>query len=171
MKIFFKKILLLFLLTTNIFISTTFVFAQKALEYEMVSFSPSSNDAKTPFLNLAFFDKPTFTINYQSFTNGFQFLFDLVIGISIATSIILFMYAAAQGIYNSGNTNQINQSKKEMQQAIFGLMIILSTWLIINTINPDLLRLPLFQGLEKLGQQKTSSNTTVPNVTAESTGR
>ncbi len=148
------------IITLIIFVtfSTSFVFAQQNLQYEMVSYEKSSKDASTPFLNLAFFDKPTFTINYQSFSNGFQFLFDLVIGISIATSIIVFMVAAAEVIYNSSSSGKVTESRERMQQAIIGLMIILSTWLIINTINPDLLRLPLFQGLEKLGQQKTSNN-------------
>lgn len=144
-----KKIF--FLLSFICFVSTaSLVFAQD-LQYEMVSYTANNKDASTPFFNLAFFNKPTFTINYTSFSSGFQFLFDLVIGVSIATAVILFMIAALKEITGRGDIKQIESGKKGMQNAIIGLMIVLSTWLIINTINPDLVRLPMFSNLDKLG--------------------
>jgi hypothetical protein len=143
----------------------SFSHAQSSLQYEMVSYTANAqNRAQTPFLNLAFFNQPTFTINYQSFSNGFQFIFDLVIGISIATAVILFMVAAFSQIINAGNIKDIQQGRKGMVNAIVGLMIVLSTWLVINTINPDLIRLPIFQGLDSLAntsQTQKDNNSSV----------
>lgn len=161
-----KKILLIFIL----FFATSFnfSFAQNSIEYEMVSYTGDNKDAGTRFFDINFFNKKTFTINYQSFTNAYQFFFDLIIGISIATSIILFMVAALKEIFPVGNTNSIKQGKEGMQNAIVGLIIILSTWLIINTINPDLLRLPIFSGIENLGS--TSSGGPKTGVSGQSAG-
>jgi hypothetical protein len=99
---------------------------------------------------LAFFNKPEYIINYQSFRFGFQFVFDLIIGISIALAVIIFTISAFQGMIDGSDIKSIKKGKDGMVRAIVGLMIILSTWLIINTINPDLLNLPMFSGLDQI---------------------
>ena len=43
-----------------------------------------------------------------------------------------------------------------MENSLVGLLIILGSWLVINTINPDLLRLPVLQGLDQLQTRNTS---------------
>jgi putative effector of murein hydrolase len=153
-KNFFKKIFLL------IFVSLTlgsFVFAQN-IQYEMTSYSANDQSrAQTPFFNLAFFNQPFFPINYQSFSNSFQFVFDLVIGASIALAVILFMVGAFSEIVERDNPIGVKKGKDAMMNAIIGLMIVLSTWLIINTINPDLIRLPMFTGLDRLSSQPQNS--------------
>lgn len=157
------------ILFTIIFLATaTFSFAQ--LQYEMVSYSnPNGNNANTPLFNINIFNQPTFTISYQSFANGFQSIFDLIIGISIATAVIVFMIAAFQKIISGGDVKGIKAGDDGMKNAIIGLMIILSTWLIINTINPDLLRLPIFSGLDKLSNStQQSGGATQDNVTGGS---
>lgn len=146
-----KKFLFLIIFTTF----TQTVFSQNAgLQYEMASYSGgnsnTSDRAETRFLNLAMFNQPKFTITYSNFSLGLQDFFDFVIGISIATAIVVFMISAFQQIISGGNISGIKQGKEGMQNAIVGLMIILSTWLIINTVNPDLLRLPMFSGLDGL---------------------
>lgn len=156
---------------TQLTTAVSFLNAQDGLQYKMVSYSTSgsgNNNASTPFLNLAFFNKPYFTINYQSFESGFQFLFDLMIGISIATAVIVFMFAAFQEIIGGNNAGSIQKGKEGMQNAIIGLMIVLSTWLIINTINPDLVRLPIFSGLDQLKAVNGSSGGNT-NVTSRGT--
>lgn len=120
------------------------------LEYEMVSYSGGDQSAETPFFNLSFLNQKTFTINYVNFSRGFQSLFDFMIGASIATAVILFVYHAFQGIVGGGNAGERKKANDGMVNAVTGLMIILSTWLIINTINPDLIRLSIFQGLDQV---------------------
>lgn len=163
-----KLILILFIFIT----SAQFTFAQSnpcpsssdGLNYEMVSYSNTSRDATTPFFNVSFLGKPCFQINYQSFKNAWQFFFDLIVGISIATAVILFMYNAFRGIVSGGNTAEITNARVGMQNAITGLVIVLSTWLIINTINPDLLRLPIFQGLDQISTNSQQGATQNPGT-------
>lgn len=167
-----KKLLYITLITIYILLGQV-VFSQ-SISYEMVSYQENNKDASTPFLNLAFFNKPYFEINFQSFKSGWQFLFDLVIGISIATAVIVFMLAAFNQIVNGkgikvGSFGEIQTGNQGMWNAIVGLMIVLSAWLIINTINPDLLNLPMFQNLDKLGEQHTDPNQN-GNVVGESNG-
>lgn len=173
-----KKIfILIFILTLSAPVSAQFVAETSAtavspavtnpcpssgegLNYEMTSYTANNKDANTPFFNVSFLNKPCFQINYLSFSNAWQFLFDAVIGISIATAVIVFMFGAFEGIIDSKSTSSVKKGKDRMQNAIIGLMVILSTWLIINTINPDLLRLPIFQGLDKLNTNGTNNTTT-----------
>jgi len=171
-----KKILTLILLLSTLFF-TSFVFAQDAgLKYDLVSYSENSQDrANTPFFNISIFNQKSYTVNYQNFATGFQFFFDLIIGISIATAVIVFMIAAFQQI-TTGKSIKLKDSGLELKagnegmwNAVVGLMIILSTWLIINTVNPDLLRLPMFQGLDNLKAPQQSGNTNT-NVTGASNG-
>jgi hypothetical protein len=87
--------------------------------------------------------------------SSFFFIF---IGLCIAFSVILFMVGAFRGILSTvggdsalaslggaGNYLKDKEAKTLMQNSIIGLIIILSSWLVINTINPDILKLSLFQ--------------------------
>lgn len=140
------------------------VFSQD-LKYEMVSYSSNAQSrGQTPLFDLSIFNQPYFTISYQAFSASFQFFFDLIIGISIATAVVIFMVAAFQQIIGGGSVRGIQQGREGMQNAIVGLMIILSTWLIINTINPDLLRLPIFQELDKIGTKSGGTQTASGDV-------
>jgi hypothetical protein len=163
-----KKILILILLLSTLFF-TSFVFAQDTgLKYDLVSYSSNEqNRADTPFFNISIFNQKSYTVNYQNFATGFQFFFDLIIGISIATAVIVFMIGAFEGIINKNVVKDQVEAKQRMTRSIVGLMIILSTWLIINTVNPDLLRLPMFQGLDNLKAPQQSGNTNT-NITAGS---
>jgi hypothetical protein len=122
----------------------------------MSSYSSSGNSANTPLFNLNVFNQPCFYIEYTNFKNGLQFLFDFIIGASIATAIILFTWGALQGIISTTGYGKADGSKT-MKNAIIGLMIVLSTWLVVNTINPDLLNLPMYSSLEKLAKPKNST--------------
>jgi hypothetical protein len=143
-----KKII--FLLSFLFLFSTA---GAQGIEYELVSYTPSNSAGNFPLLNLSFLSQPKFTIAPQNFTNAWQFFFDLLIGVSIATAVLVFMYGAWEGIISGDSANAIAKGKDRMKNAIIGLMVVLSTWLIINSINPDLLRLPILQGLDKIGTQ------------------
>lgn len=154
-----------------IFILSFFILFTSAnaqgIEYELVSYTPSNSAGNFPLFDLSFLSKPTFTIAPQSFTNAWQFFFDLLIGVSIATAVLVFMYGAWEGIISGDNANDIRKGRARMQNAIIGLMVVLSTWLVINSINPDLLRLPILQNLDKIGQQNQGAGAT-QNVTGGS---
>jgi hypothetical protein len=140
---------------------TNFAFAQNVLKYEMTTYSGPGTGASTPFFDVSFLGKQYFEISTPNFKNAFQFFFDFMIGISIAVAVVVFMLGALEGILNDTGIADRKKANERMQNAITGLMIVLSTWLIINTINPDLLRLPIFNGLS------TENSSAPSNVTAK----
>jgi hypothetical protein len=154
---------LLFILTVAASVNTS----EAVLCYKMASYGESGsgqNTPQTPLFDLRIFngtEPGCFQIATQeqtgvtSYNNGIQFLFDLMIGVSIALAVILFTFGAAQGITNdvfgqNMSTKSLKEGKDTMKNSLIGLMIILGMWLVINTINPDLLRLPALQGLYQL---------------------
>jgi hypothetical protein len=130
----------------------------------MVSYTGrDQGDANIGIAGLNLFNKATYQISAKQTGLSIQFLFNLIIGISIATSVIIFMYGAFGGILTTLSISETIKAKQNMINAITGLMIILSTWLIINTINPDLLRLPFFNNIS-LG---STMETTGPGASLE----
>ena len=51
---------------------------------------------------------------------------------------VRFFYAGFLWFTAAGNTNRTGQAKDIMKNAIYGALILFSAWLILNTINPDL---------------------------------
>ena len=166
-----SKFFLLIIFTVILFTDVKFVFAQgcSGLNYEMVSYdSNSQSTGRTPLFDINIFGQQCFPIaskgdvaNGNQYQNGFQFLFDLMIGVSIALAVIIFTFGAAQGIIEDTFNYKLNipdkiEAKKRMENSLVGLLIILGSWLVINTINPDLLRLPVLQGLDQLQTRNTS---------------
>lgn len=165
-----KKILLVFLM---IFISLpSFSFAQR-LCYDMASYNAGNNSTpQTPLFDIRIFDggqkAGCFTIatkgdlEFTNYQKGIQFLFDLAVGICIALAVILFTYGAVQGIVGDVFSREWGPLKKEqanttMTNAIVGLLVVLSAYMVIKTVNPDLVNLPALQGLYNL---QTSSGST-----------
>jgi hypothetical protein len=160
-----KTFLILFLIITFSF-STPQI--SQALCYKMASYVQDGRPAQqTPLFNLQIFNgggEGCFPIatqeqtGFTSYNNGIQFLFDLMIGVSIALAVILFTYGAAQGIFYSVSSDELTAGRKTMKNALIGLLIILGMWLVVNTINPDLLRLPALQGLYQLNSAGKAGN-------------
>lgn len=170
-----KNILILFLITSVLFAPKQ----SEALCYKMASYGESGSSQstpRTPLFDIRIFDGTEpgcFRIATQeetgvtSYNNGIQFLFDLMIGVSIALAVILFTFGAAEGIIMSGGIElalknekgeKIHRSYERMTNALVGLLVILGSWLVINTINPDLLKLPALQGLYQLNSTGTTGN-------------
>jgi len=68
----------------------------------------------------------------------------LAIG-GIATFFVLLM-AGFQYLTSAGDPDKMKEARDRIQSAIFGLILLLSSWLILNTINPELttLKSPYF---------------------------
>lgn len=151
---------------------STFTESQ-ALCYKMASYAQDGRAApETRLFNLQIFngEEGCFPIatqeetGFSSYNNGIQFLFDLMIGVSIALAVILFTWGAAKGILGdvigeSRTGFKEAAGKETMKNALVGLLIVLSMWLVVNTINPDLLRLPALQELYKLNSAGKAGNT------------
>jgi len=82
-----------------------------------------------------------------------------VIGIFAAVMII---WGGYQIIAAAGNKSKIEKAKSTMLSAVFGLMLTLTSWLLLNVINPDLLNVTL----KDLDPISTPTVTTTPRACA-----
>lgn len=57
-----------------------------------------------------------------------------VLGIAV---FVMFFYAGFLWLTAAGNTARVGEAKDRMTNAIFGAILLLSAYLILNTINPD----------------------------------
>ena len=73
--------------------------------------------------------------------------FSLMIGGLLA--FIMILYAGIRYAASRGNPAGQSDAKDAITQALLGLLLLMGAYLILNTINPDLvnLRLPTLQGL------------------------
>lgn len=140
------------------------------IRYKMTSIDSGQGVQSTPFIDLGIFSGGVFEINPaddSKLTNLIQAIFDLLIGVTIALSVIMFMFGAFEGIISGGtNTAEKLKGKKRMRNSIYSLVFVLSAWLIINTINPDLLRLPAFS----LFNDAVVSSKQTPNTNTQASG-
>jgi hypothetical protein len=155
-----QKIFTKTLLTISLFFCFGFVvFAQGGLQYQMLS-----QEGTAGFANL----KNPFPIDNGG-NNTQQFLgtvFDLIIGISIALAVIIFMVGAFGNIFGDVKVGNIQANKEMMKNAVVGLIITLSFYLILQTINPDLVKFPLFNklNLEAKGKAAGEANSSATNA-------
>jgi hypothetical protein len=66
--------------------------------------------------------------------------FAILISIGAALAVGVFVYGGLRYLTSSAGVSTEN-AKGKMQNAVLGLIMLLATWIIFNTINPDLLSL------------------------------
>lgn len=67
---------------------------------------------------------------------AFVFTWSLnILGIVV---FVMIFYAGFQLFTPGGNTAKVNEAKSQMANAILGAIILLGAWIILYTINPDL---------------------------------
>jgi len=115
-KLFFL-ILLLFL-----FLGASFILAQKPLEvtYPAIPGAPTPTGVKTIL--------PDYIM--------YIFQFSLYLGALIAFSS--FIYGGVRYLTSAGNLARIKDAKSQISAGLLGLLILASAYLILNTINPQL---------------------------------
>jgi len=101
-------------------------YAEPNLTFDIpeVEFSEPINEEG--FLQIAFIG--------EYITGVYQFL----IGFSITIAIIMLMVGGVQYMLGGGVPAQIQKAKGRMKNAVIGLILLLSTYLILYTTNPDL---------------------------------
>ena len=81
---------------------------------------------------------------YQSYDNLGAFvnaLFKMTISIGAVIAVAQFVYGGIVYMMTESGAVQMGESKERMQNALLGLVMLLSTYVIFNQINPDLLNL------------------------------
>ena len=118
------KLLILFLLLF-VFLGTSFIYAQKPLEITY----PQIPGATTP----------TATKEALPDYIRYIFLFSLYLGALIAFGS--FIYGGIRYLTSTGSPPAIKDAKSQITAGILGLIILVSGYLILNTINPQLVAL------------------------------
>jgi len=70
-------------------------------------------------------------------------IFKLVMGIAGTIAVLALVIGAVQYMTSAGNPEAISDAKKRIFGAIFGIILLLSSYLILRTINPQLIGLEL----------------------------
>jgi len=71
----------------------------------------------------------------------FEAIFNFVLAAAAILAVIMIVIGGLKHIGAAGNPNTIKDAKDQIYWAILGLILALSSWMILNTINPDLLKL------------------------------
>ena len=67
-------------------------------------------------------------------------IFQWAIGIGALLALGIITYNGVVYSASFGNSEQISKSKDWIRSAIFGLMLLIGAYLILNTINPNILK-------------------------------
>ncbi|HEA84630.1 MAG TPA: hypothetical protein ENI04_01450 [Candidatus Wildermuthbacteria bacterium] len=74
----------------------------------------------------------------QDLTSLIAWLYYGIIMLSGLAAFVMIVWGGIQYLTSSGDTVKTGDAKDRMQKALLGLLIILSSWLILQTINPEL---------------------------------
>lgn len=72
-----------------------------------------------------------------------KYIYEWGISIGSLCAFIAIIIAGVKYMTSVGNPSQIQQAQSDIRDAFIGLAILLSSWVILNTINPDLVSLKL----------------------------
>lgn len=88
-------------------------------------------------------------------------IYDVAIGLVGLAVLVQFTIAGLTYMLAAGNAAEVGSATKKMQNAVMGAILLLSAYLILNVINPDLTRTDLFN-LKDIGNKIKPSSTFVP---------
>jgi hypothetical protein len=79
---------------------------------------------------------------YSEDLGGFvNAVFRMAISIAAVIAVCQFVYGGIVYMMTESGAAQMGESKQRMQDAVFGLIMLLATYVIFNQINPDMLNL------------------------------
>jgi len=78
-------------------------------------------------------------------------LYYFIVMISGFAAFLMLVWGGFQWMTSAGNPAKIGEAKDRLISAVLGLVLILASWLILNTINPELtlLKMPELQETEQ----------------------
>ena len=103
----------------------------------------------TPFYSMAFVSgnfttQPTLTPPTQGLPTDLGQLISQIftwsLGILGISVFVMFFYSGFLWLTAAGNTSKIGEAKTHMTNAVFGAILLLSSYLILYTINPDFIK-------------------------------
>ena len=133
MKHFPKILTILFLLVFIIQLSFLIVLLILPQTSQAVSFTPQVSG-----LDYKFNSSDTSTGNIANYIKA---IYKYAIGIVGILAAIVLMFGGVRWIVAGGNTTQISEAKAWIGAALTGLVLALTSYLILNTVNPALVNL------------------------------
>ncbi|OGZ93764.1 MAG: hypothetical protein A3A28_00755 [Candidatus Sungbacteria bacterium RIFCSPLOWO2_01_FULL_47_32] len=71
--------------------------------------------------------------------NYLQSLYEYLLGLAAIAALGALVYGGVLYIYSGGNPSKSGEAKQWISNALFGLLLVALSYIILNTINPDLL--------------------------------
>jgi len=90
-----------------------------------------------------------------------KYIYLFALGISGAVALTSLLIGAIRYISAAGNSSKMSDAKDQIFSALLGVVILLSSYLILNTINPDLVNFSLNTNDLRVNMITNQANTTV----------
>ena len=74
----------------------------------------------------------------QTLTGIVAWLYVFIVGISGLAAFVMIVWGGIQWMTSQGNPTATNEAKDKIQKALLGLLLVLSSFLILQIINPEL---------------------------------
>jgi len=81
-------------------------------------------------------------------TAMFNALFKLSVTLGAMLAVFMFIWGGLQMIMARDSAGSVGEGRKKMSNAVMGLLMLISTFVVLNTINPQLTSLALFKGAD-----------------------
>lgn len=114
----FKKASIFILLTLTILLLAVFCFAQREMEVPL----PEMSSENLPFL-----------------PDYIKYIFNFAIGIAGFVAFGCLIYGGVRHIISAGNPTAMADANDQIFSGLIGLIVILGSWLLLTTINPQLI--------------------------------
>jgi hypothetical protein len=121
----FKNFYLLFLIILPVLLNASFCLAGGSLELSYPIIGGKTLSTNT--------DLPNF-VNY---------IFNLAIGVSGLLAFGVLIYSGTKYLTSAGDSGKMNEAKDQIFSAFVGLIILLCAYIILSTINPDLINIQM----------------------------
>jgi len=126
-----KKIIIFLLIFFVLFYISTTIFTQTS---NQLAFADDTNVVKGNTLQIPQTEEPGAFISQ---------LYTFFLGISGMLAFFVIIFGGVQRVINAGNPEKIKDADEWIKSALWGLLLLFGAWLLLHTINPNLVKLEL----------------------------
>jgi len=126
-----KKIIIFLLTFFVLFYISTTIFTQTS---NQLAFADDTNVVKGNTLQIPQTEEPGAFISQ---------LYTFFLGISGMLAFFVIIFGGVQRVINAGNPEKIKDADEWIKGALWGLLLLFGAWLLLHTINPNLVKLEL----------------------------
>ncbi len=114
------------------------IFILTIIMFTFISFPVQARELEISYPDIRGTDTPTeVETNIEDFA---KYIYYLLLGISGLLAFGVIVYAGIQWFTSAGNPEKINDARERITAAFIGLVILFGSFLILNEVNPNLLR-------------------------------